>query len=332
MSLATRCTSCGTVFRVVQDQLKVSEGWVRCGRCDAVFNALEGLFDLQRDTPPDWTEPPAGPATSTPGPGGTVDLALDAGTSDEPALEHDPSLVDRIDEQLLGPRRSGFGTLGGLGRSERRDADFADARFDSVPPDEPTIDPLPPMTANDSSVPAESVAEDDAPGFVRDAERRSRWQSSRARKWMVLASVLLFLLLAGQAAHTWRDELSVRWPPARAGLQTWCGWVGCQISAPRRLDDLSVESTALVRAGAGAEGYRLSVALHNRGDHPVALPWLDLTLTDANGELVARRALSPQELQATAKALNGRSDLALTAWLSTGAGRISGYTVELFYP
>ena len=50
MSLATRCTSCGTVFRVVQDQLKVSEGWVRCGRCDEVFNALEGLFDLDRDS------------------------------------------------------------------------------------------------------------------------------------------------------------------------------------------------------------------------------------------------------------------------------------------
>ena len=47
MSLATRCTACGTVFRVVQDQLKVSEGWVRCGRCDEVFNALEGLFDLE---------------------------------------------------------------------------------------------------------------------------------------------------------------------------------------------------------------------------------------------------------------------------------------------
>ena len=54
MSLATRCTSCGTVFRVVQDQLKVSEGWVRCGRCNEVFNALEGLFDLERDAPPEW--------------------------------------------------------------------------------------------------------------------------------------------------------------------------------------------------------------------------------------------------------------------------------------
>ena len=48
MSLATSCPSCGTVFRVVEDQLKVSEGWVRCGHCHDVFNALEGLFDLER--------------------------------------------------------------------------------------------------------------------------------------------------------------------------------------------------------------------------------------------------------------------------------------------
>ena len=48
MSLATSCPSCGTVFRVHQDQLKTSEGWVRCGQCQEVFNALEGLFDLDR--------------------------------------------------------------------------------------------------------------------------------------------------------------------------------------------------------------------------------------------------------------------------------------------
>ena len=46
MSLATRCPSCATVFRVVQDQLRVSEGWVRCGRCNGVFNAAEVLFDI----------------------------------------------------------------------------------------------------------------------------------------------------------------------------------------------------------------------------------------------------------------------------------------------
>jgi predicted Zn finger-like uncharacterized protein len=49
MSLATRCPACGTIFRVVQDQLKVSEGWVRCGQCHEVFQGIEALFDLDSD-------------------------------------------------------------------------------------------------------------------------------------------------------------------------------------------------------------------------------------------------------------------------------------------
>ncbi|WP_374675947.1 zinc-ribbon and DUF3426 domain-containing protein [Ideonella sp.] len=57
MSLATRCPACHTVFRVVQDQLRVSEGWVRCGQCQEVFNALESLFDL--DTAPAPVPAPA---------------------------------------------------------------------------------------------------------------------------------------------------------------------------------------------------------------------------------------------------------------------------------
>ena len=88
MNLATRCPSCGTVFRVVQDQLRVSEGWVRCGRCNSVFNAAEVLFDIDNgaqvhielDAGPspldaadtesepnvtDWTAPPAAPPETT---------------------------------------------------------------------------------------------------------------------------------------------------------------------------------------------------------------------------------------------------------------------------
>ncbi|MDE2402502.1 MAG: zinc-ribbon and DUF3426 domain-containing protein [Burkholderiales bacterium] len=78
MSLATRCTHCGTIFKVVQDQLKVSEGWVRCGRCNSVFNAMPGLFDLERDLPPQRTQtapsqPAAGDAivVDSPEPGET---------------------------------------------------------------------------------------------------------------------------------------------------------------------------------------------------------------------------------------------------------------------
>lgn len=82
MSLATRCPACGTVFRVVQDQLKVSQGWVRCGQCHEVFNALESLFDL--DASP--TPPAPSPASSAPPPPPQAPAfaATEPSTLDEP--------------------------------------------------------------------------------------------------------------------------------------------------------------------------------------------------------------------------------------------------------
>jgi predicted Zn finger-like uncharacterized protein len=44
MSLITRCPACGTMFKVVTDQLKVSQGWVRCGHCADVFDASKHLL------------------------------------------------------------------------------------------------------------------------------------------------------------------------------------------------------------------------------------------------------------------------------------------------
>lgn len=44
MTLATRCPHCQTAFRLVPDQLRLAEGWVRCGRCDQIFPATEHLL------------------------------------------------------------------------------------------------------------------------------------------------------------------------------------------------------------------------------------------------------------------------------------------------
>ncbi|WP_417283446.1 DUF3426 domain-containing protein [Comamonas sp.] len=43
MSQVTRCPSCETRFKVVADQLRISQGWVRCGVCQNVFDACEDL-------------------------------------------------------------------------------------------------------------------------------------------------------------------------------------------------------------------------------------------------------------------------------------------------
>lgn len=39
MNQITRCPACATMFKVVADQLKVAQGWVRCGQCGEVFEA-----------------------------------------------------------------------------------------------------------------------------------------------------------------------------------------------------------------------------------------------------------------------------------------------------
>lgn len=333
MSLATRCTSCGTVFRVVQDQLKVSEGWVRCGRCNEVFNALEGLFDLERDATSAWS-PLA--AESAPEPDHLP--ARSDESSDE--AYRDPLLVDKIDAQLLSPRRSGFGALAGLAPAERRHEDFADARFDTHPPAEDSAGDLSVASLGAARIApkveadADSEAElggGDAPEFVRAAERQERWRGSRARSLLAVATLLLLLGLIGQFGHHQRDRLAAQWPSTRPALDAWCAAVGCTIGAPRRIGDLVVESTSLTRASV-PDAFRLAVVVRNRSELPLAMPWIDLSLTDAAGQLVARRALAPQDFRVASTTLGAGTELGLQAVLAVGTGRVTGYTVEIFYP
>lgn len=46
MSQITRCPACETQFKVASDQLRASEGWVRCGQCDEIFDAVAHLVPL----------------------------------------------------------------------------------------------------------------------------------------------------------------------------------------------------------------------------------------------------------------------------------------------
>jgi predicted Zn finger-like uncharacterized protein len=39
MRWITRCPSCGVIYQLVPDQLKVAQGWLRCGQCQAAFDS-----------------------------------------------------------------------------------------------------------------------------------------------------------------------------------------------------------------------------------------------------------------------------------------------------
>jgi predicted Zn finger-like uncharacterized protein len=354
MSLATRCTSCGTAFRVVQDQLKVSEGWVRCGRCNAVFNALEGLFDLGRDTPADWREEPVDPlvARLAPPPAEWSSLptprhdddddadhdarAHDAGEpssgGDAPATNLGELLADPVDAHLFGPRKRSEAKPKPAGQLGARDrVEFSDARFDSdLFPDNTSIPDTELATIAVTDSGALGLESSLRPEFVRRADRRARWQSTSVRSALAVGSVLAAVVLAAQAAHHHRDILAARSPAFRPLLVAWCRAVQCRIEAPRRIEEVLVESTALTRAAA-QDAFVLSVTLRSRSDLALALPSIDLTLTDANGRLVARRALAPRDFSA-ADVIAPHAETPLQVMLSTGTAAVVGYTVEIFYP
>lgn len=311
MSLATRCSSCGTVFRVVQDQLKVSEGWVRCGRCNEVFNALEGLFDLDRETPPEWEPDDREEWAQQPAPAATA-------ATDEPdhPETRDPRLVDKIDAELFGqrgrePDASGLTALSAIDAHDRL-ADTA-ASLDREAIDHP-LD-----------------ADDEPPDFLRRAERAQRWQRPWVRAVLASLSIVLLASLGLQGAHHFRNDVVARWPDAAPSLAAWCEAIGCSIGAPCHIDEIAVESTALSRVGT-SDNYRLTIVLRNLSGLVTAMPSVDLALTDAAGQLIARRALSRSDFASAPPQLPAGGEATLQTALSAGATRITGYTVEVFYP
>ncbi|QNK71271.1 zinc-ribbon and DUF3426 domain-containing protein [Variovorax sp. PAMC26660] len=60
MSLVTRCPACTTTFKVVRDQLRISDGWVRCGRCSHVFDATLDLHEAPDGAPASASPPMQG--------------------------------------------------------------------------------------------------------------------------------------------------------------------------------------------------------------------------------------------------------------------------------
>lgn len=338
MTLATRCSACGTSFRVVQDQLKVSGGWVRCGRCNEVFNALEGLYEIYTQpgelpvssparaagngasAPAGAPEsPPRGPerATTTTGavpgpippaePPSPYSAGAYAGSGDEPA----PSW--RTDGHASAPAAQRTpDELEAYGDERAAHAfDDVETRLEPRPGEE--IEPTPSFMQPDAAV-----------------EERPRMGSVERALW-VTAGVMLTALLVLQLGLAWRDTLAAQSPEFRPVLRSLCALAGCEVEPLRRMAALSVEGSNL-RQKAGEGNYELLVNLRNRSALALMLPAFELTLTDTQGQALIRRVLTPRDMGARSDTIAGGGELSLLAALDISDRRIAGYTVEIFYP
>ena len=354
MSLITSCPSCGTMFRVVPDQLKISEGWVRCGHCSEVFDATKHLSDESVLVEPELAQGATRPADMPTQPAEMSTRPAEMPT--RPAeMPLPPAAVreDLPDDEPPPPPRTPSRASASSESSDPSDffGDDSHAPLEPSPLDAPFVfRPSEVLALRDSQLPEpgresqmlpedfggrdDSVPSDlDDVSFVRDARRKATWQRPGLRLALAAAGVLLAALLTLQIVWQDRDRLALAEPALRPVLEGLCAVAGCKLSAPRQIESIVIESSGFNRLR--DDTYRLSFTLRNTAGVTVAAPAMELTLTDSQDQTVVRRVLTPEELGAQAPVIPAAGEWSRSVGVvlaSNGAARVAGYRLLAFYP
>ncbi len=367
MSQITRCPTCQTVFRVVQDQLRMSDGWVRCGQCTDVFDAratlaasatemssIELAMQVQA-RPEELVQPPVflAPAeepqpkvfpsdrfvngapdqSHTPDETPPLDAAAILRTGQEPiepvllpdalpsVAQSNTPVVNAADAGIIPSPLAGFP---GLANEE---PGISPAAVSSVAP-EATVSP----PSADNAQPALADV-----SFMR-AMPNARPPPSGVRRFVLgLVALVLSVVLVVQIAVLERDRLAAMFPQIRPALIGMCEQLGCSVAALRQIESVVIDSSSFNRFK--GDTYRLNLVLRNTASIDVAIPSVELTLTDSQDQALLRRVLSANELGKSgepqgvlAAGAEWQGQATITVRMAPNAERFTGYRVLAFYP
>ena len=333
MSLITSCPACGTMFRVVPDQLKISEGWVRCGHCSEVFDATAHLTDESILVEPATAQSaprPTGAAAARPAATAPQEPAAPPPAATAPEHPRPPEPQEEVERQGLDSASLEPSPLDSPFVFRPSDLARGGGNGDSSL--------LPPYGADSSLNFAEELADEPTPAelqnvsFVRQARRKAFWRRPTVRILLALLGLALGALLVLQLAYRDRDRLALAQPALKPALQQMCEALHCTLGAPRQIEAIVIDSSGFNRLR--NDTYRLAFTLRNTGPVAVATPSMELTITDVQDQVVARRVIAPAELGA-ADAIPAASEWARSVGIALDAGgsaRVAGYRLLAFYP
>lgn len=204
----------------------------------------------------------------------------------------------------------------------------------TAPGDAPTASAAKPVPASAPSAPATQVL-----SFLRDntpsATALDAWlRQPRVQLGLKVALGVLVLLLGLQWLLYARDRLAANDPSWQPVLKGLCAPFGCEVVPLRELQALRIESTVLQRRV--PDQFVFELVLKNTAPRALATPAVELSLTDASGQLLVRRVLLPTDWQPPAvPALPAGSETPLqVAWTlpAATAQAMSNYRALLFYP
>ncbi len=319
MGLITRCPACQTSFRVVPDQLRMSEGWARCGHCSEIFDAASSLQDdtplASSSVPVDVNlnsdeaeqavaDPVAKPELRPQTPSAPLSATMRDDIALTAALQEIVAARSGAVDESEARRSSGYEGVGPTGRSE-----------------------------GDISSLQKEVGKEPSVSFLQKIHGRSAWRKPWVRASLALAGIALLGLLVGQVVIHQRDRLAALFPQSKPALEAACGYLNCRVSTLRQIDAIVVESSTFSKIR--NDTYRLSLAIKNTAPYELAMPAMELTLTDPQDQALVRRVLLGPEVNPNNK-LGADSEWIGSVDLSVRSGgaadRIAGYRILVFYP
>lgn len=167
--------------------------------------------------------------------------------------------------------------------------------------------------------------------FVRAARRRAFWRRPMVRLLLSLVVLALLAALGAQVAYQERDRLAAMVPQSRPALNWACSWIGCDVAPARQIADVIIDSSSFNK-GRG-DSYQLALTLKSRANIPLAMPAVEVTLTDTQDQPVLRRVLLPTDMAAPAELPpRGEWSASVSVIVTTGGARVAGYRLLAFYP
>lgn len=204
-----------------------------------------------------------------------------------------------------------------------------------TPAPEPVAEPAPQMAeAAAETVPAEQPVNYDPATGNDDGERKPR------RLWLtVLLSVLSLiglLAVAAQLVYLNRTEIAAQAPETRPTLERLCKQLGCTVPLSTDQEFIRTEWSELSFVPEHPNLVQLSAILKNHASYPQAYPMLEVTLKDADNQVLIRKVFTPrdyrkpEDLKTASIASNAQEKV--TMRFDVGKVHAQGYSLYWFYP
>jgi predicted Zn finger-like uncharacterized protein len=363
--MSTTCPNCRLQLAVTPSDLRVGQGYVRCGRCERVFNALvslaedaggesapaavatgtDSLLALQEEPARHEPTPPEAPSATEPA---TADTPPPDALSAVAGMSDDMDVVETV----------GTGTfetivLEGNGMSqteEHVDASMIDLELQQLAermeagrgigfPDDETGDDIPQdillelteplddaaLQAGEEPARSRSNPQDDLLGELQP-RARTHWG------WKATAALLAIGLLAQLVHHNRRELVSKAW--AAPVIRPVYAALGKPLEP-----DWSLADYALRQLGGEAPSFAkdriiVRASVQNRAPHPQPPPVVRVTLQDRFGNALATHDVAPQNYLRTAPprrlAPDQRLDVELV--LEDPGGKAAGFELDACLP